>query len=403
MILCAVTLSLHLLCSQFAPRTVDLRTILNPRIGLGSLNPVLNGKAVISLAGRSPSGAPLSKRHHSGWDIMMSATPPRHVPELPTLPATSSLPLPPPALEQDKKFKESVIGEADDRSSSLSEIEERGMIEHLDIAPSINGSDGGDTEAETERLEDSPHKVRSQQNVVLTATVVPHGNSETQSNDAVEVPIVQDQGMTFAIGNVERMLILSDNMENEKIPQTSDISSLDDFSDVEAISPTSNTLKRKRPLYTPSPQPSLVIPTKRLESILGEEKLETREQSRLGSPEIYGDEVPAEDVQDYQRNDDELSGIGASTASPRKKFKGNQNGKKIEVVSVQDAADLATEIGNIMAPHPTIETSYKNSVGVEDPADGAEIETSVKSEEGRKFNDAPLYMVQQYLDTQNQY
>ena len=180
-------------------------------------------------------------------------------------------------------------------------------------------------------------------------------------------------------------------MENEKILQTSDISSLDDFSDVEPMSPTSNNLKRKRPLYTPSPQPSLAIPAKRLGSILAEEQLETREQSRLGSSEIYGDEMLAGDTQDLQRNDNEPSGIRASTVSPRKKFKGKQNGKKTEVVSEQDAADLATEIGIIMAPHPTIETSYKSSVGVDDPADGPEIETSVKSEEGRKFNEAPLH------------
>ena len=169
------------------------------------------------------------------------------------------------------------------------------------------------------------------------------------------------------------------------------------------MSPTSNTLKRKRPLYTPSPQPSLVVPTKRLGPILGVEKTETREQSRLGSPEIYGDAVPVEDTQDYRRNDEELSGIGDLTVSPRKKLKGKQNGKKTEVVSVQDAADLATEIGIIMAPHPTIETSYKISVGAEDPADGAEIETSVKSEEGRKFNDALLYMIRQHPHIQAWY
>ncbi|KAL8796942.1 MAG: hypothetical protein Q9195_000713 [Heterodermia aff. obscurata] len=273
----------------------------------------------------------------------MSATPPRHVPELPVLPATNPLPLPPPALEQDKQFKEIVTGEADDRSSSLSEIEERGITERLDIAPSMNGSDVGDTEAETERLEDSPYKVRSQQNVVLTATAGLHGNGEAQSNDAVETQNLQNQN------NI---------IENEKMLQTSDISSLDDFSDVE------------------------VVPTKRLGSILVEEKIETREQSRLGSPDTYGDEVPAEDTQEYQRNDEEMSGNGASKVLSRKKFKGKQNGKKTEVDSVQDAADLATEIGIIMAPLPTIETSYKNGVGVEDPADGAEIETSVKSEEG---------------------
>ena len=130
---------------------------------------------------------------------MMTATPPRHAPELPNLPATIPLPLPPPALEKDNQFKESVIGEADDRSSSLSEIEERGMIERLDIAPSINGSDGGDTEAETERLEDSPHKIRSQQNVVLTASAAVHGNGEIQPNDRPETPNVQNEGMPLAI------------------------------------------------------------------------------------------------------------------------------------------------------------------------------------------------------------
>lgn len=127
----------------------------------------------------------------------MSATPPRHVPELPTLPAIDPLPLPPPALEQDKQFKETAIVEADDRSSSLSEIEERGMAERLDIAPSVNGSDGGDTEAETERLEDSPYKVRLQQNVVLTATAELYGNGETQPNDDIGAP--KDQGRSFAI------------------------------------------------------------------------------------------------------------------------------------------------------------------------------------------------------------
>ena len=136
---------------------------------------------------------------------MTSATPPRHVPELPNIPAMGPLPLPLPALEQDKQFKESVIGEADDRSSSLSEIEERGMIERLDIAPSINGSDAGDTEAETERLEDSPYKVRSQQNVILTASAGLHSNGETQSNEFLEKPNVQNQGRSFAIEKCRKL------------------------------------------------------------------------------------------------------------------------------------------------------------------------------------------------------
>ena len=201
MIPCAVTPFVNLLCSLFvfAPCTAYLRNLLILRIGTGSRNPVLNGQAVFPTVCRSRSGAPLSESDYFGRAIMASATPPRHVPELPTLPPTSALPLPPPAIEQDKQFKESVIGEVDDRSSSLSEIEERGMIERLDIATSINGSDGGDTEAETERLEESPQKVRSQQNVVLTPTAGIHGNGEIQSNDTVETPNVQDQCRSLAI------------------------------------------------------------------------------------------------------------------------------------------------------------------------------------------------------------
>ena len=61
--------------------------------------------------------------------------------------------------------------EGDDRSSSLSEIEDR--AEHhgskADLPPSSSTFDVNDTEAETERLEDSPQKAHRNQNLVLTA------------------------------------------------------------------------------------------------------------------------------------------------------------------------------------------------------------------------------------------
>lgn len=57
----------------------------------------------------------------------------------------------------------------DNRSSSLSEIGDRADQEHVDSITYVE-CDANDTEAETERLEDSPQKQRKHQNIVLTAT-----------------------------------------------------------------------------------------------------------------------------------------------------------------------------------------------------------------------------------------
>ena len=64
------------------------------------------------------------------------------------------------------------LGEDDDRrSSSLSEIGDHEGQEELEIIGPINDDDNGanDTEAETERLENTPLKGRKHQNVILTA------------------------------------------------------------------------------------------------------------------------------------------------------------------------------------------------------------------------------------------
>lgn len=61
------------------------------------------------------------------------------------------------------------INDVDARSSSLSEIDDSGANEHLRSIQVEEASDAGDTEAETERLEESPQKARTNQNVVLSA------------------------------------------------------------------------------------------------------------------------------------------------------------------------------------------------------------------------------------------
>lgn len=74
-------------------------------------------------------------------------------------------------IDDRMEHEEKDVGAGQNRSSSLSEIEDRA---DEDIArsernvPTID-SDSNDTEAETERLEDSPQKLRRNQNLVLTA------------------------------------------------------------------------------------------------------------------------------------------------------------------------------------------------------------------------------------------
>ena len=72
---------------------------------------------------------------------------------------------------------ENVQAADDDRSSSLSELGDRAGLEHYSRA----GSEANDTEAETERLENSPQKQRRQRNVVLTSTNGIYGDQQSQS------------------------------------------------------------------------------------------------------------------------------------------------------------------------------------------------------------------------------
>ena len=75
---------------------------------------------------------------------------------------------------------EKVQAAEDDRSSSLSELGDRAGIDHSSRAASRAASEANDTEAETERLEDSPQKQRRQRDVVLTSTNGTYGDHQGQ-------------------------------------------------------------------------------------------------------------------------------------------------------------------------------------------------------------------------------
>ena len=127
---------------------------------------------------------------------MMAATPPIHLPDLASM---DQIHLVPQATVQEEQLGGNAVSEADDRSSSLSEIEERGVTERLNPTQLANGSDGGDTEAETERLEDSPQKTRTQQNVVLTAAAPTPNEPSEQAEGFNAVSNGQNYGKLLAV------------------------------------------------------------------------------------------------------------------------------------------------------------------------------------------------------------
>ena len=137
----------------------------------------------------------------------------------------------------------------DDRSSSLSDPEDRPIAEGIDTTqgnPSP-ASEDDDTEAETERLEESPQKLRKRRIVVLNAAKKPI-EERTQGNgeqwNANGNPIIHAGDRPITIPSIGQSIIEDDGME-----QTSEISSLEDTAE-EASEPESPSSvagrKRKR-------------------------------------------------------------------------------------------------------------------------------------------------------------
>ena len=135
----------------------------------------------------------------------------------------------------------------DDRSSSLSDIEDRPATERTAI-PHMKSSpppEEDDTEAETERLEESPQKLRKQQNVLLSATagiVEGQKDSETQNSNTEAEPSL------FALAVEQAPESTQTGAEEDGMDQTSDITSLEDTVEGTSrqVSPTSITGKKRK-------------------------------------------------------------------------------------------------------------------------------------------------------------
>lgn len=96
--------------------------------------------------------------------------------------------------------------EEDDRSSSLSEIGER--ADHDEAGNAFyDAFDANDTEAETERLEDSPQKLRDHKDIVLDSTNALYEVHSGPLTMSVLPLIVADHGKANAIVSLLTELI----------------------------------------------------------------------------------------------------------------------------------------------------------------------------------------------------
>ena len=131
----------------------------------------------------------------------------------------------------------------DDRSSSLSDIDDRPMTEGTDGPPDKSSelSEEDDTEAETERLEESPDKTRKSKQVLLTANEGISNNTPSPGGKMEDVELDGDE-------NIGADAPSRDDLQSDLMDHTSPISSLDDSGDEGSIAESitsSSSRKRK--------------------------------------------------------------------------------------------------------------------------------------------------------------
>ena len=130
----------------------------------------------------------------------------------------------------------------DDRSSSLSDLDEHHATEGTDnMDRSSRDSEEEDTEAETERLEDTPQKKHIQKQVLLSGNLSNGGSAIVAEKEAAVDQTIGEEDIGRADPN-------GHDDEADGAPQTSDMSSLGDSA--EASEPEANSTpsskKRKR-------------------------------------------------------------------------------------------------------------------------------------------------------------
>jgi hypothetical protein len=124
----------------------------------------------------------------------MTPSPPIRLPDMDDM-DLKHFPSSPPTY--DTLEPKGAMNDVDARSSSLSEIDDSGANERSRSIQMEEASDAGDTEAETERLEESPQKARTHQNVVLSASSAGRQNGSTAVSQTVLLTTEPISGKSF--------------------------------------------------------------------------------------------------------------------------------------------------------------------------------------------------------------
>ena len=264
--------------------------------------------------------------------------------------------------------------DVDDGSSSLSELGERAGHDDADNV-SGDDSDANDTEAETERLEDSPQKLRSHHNVVLTSA------HDVYVDRNIPGKIVDNGQFSTLLNLFESTDTLKvHHSDDGRFGQTSDISSLADSG--EEIGKALST--------TPS------SPRKRKRSSFEEDSLSDHEPStRLFSdttttlvenafPDVSAEEDNQEANMDLHGSDN-LSRKAQQYAPTRDNYqKGKRKVKKIRDDQNEETGDTFTGTVLRTEQREGHEAGYSNGedMEVDEAGDVPEADNLVKTEEG---------------------
>ena len=291
------------------------------------------------------------------------------------------------------------LEDGDDGSSSLSEIEDRpgneepGRLQLKHMAT----SEGEDTEAETERLEESPQKVREHGNVLLSSpSRVQMGGSTVRKDKR----FLDEDAM-----NHERQLDTSlliprgtqvDNINYNSIDQTSDVSSLGDSAEElsKITSPTRlSGKKRKRSSQSldESDQDNTAKALKRVSAHLASELIASSNQAGLDVPTTLIEAVYPDHVTGGNRlsgvDDAETDARGLHIPKVEANKKGKRKGKKVKDEAaatglLKDAAPAVGENHGDIGFDVDVGESNGEDMDMGD-AEGGEVDATVRNEDER--------------------
>lgn len=288
---------------------------------------------------------------------------------------------------------EKLQAEEDDRSSSLSELGDRAGVTHSSRA----GSEANDTEAETERLEDSPQKQRRHQDVVLTSTNGAYSDHQNQPVASTLPANIDSPGQSSA--ESASMEMADPGSEGERLEQTSDISSLEDSVEESGKDPSptpSISTKRKRSRFedeSASDQDTMREPSTKAMKLFDNSAAEASVNVDTDvASHVLAVECDMQVIADTAMSpSNEEQPRKPQTIPKQKHKKGKRKGKRApnnESANVENASSGADSTGeqggNAEAVH-----SNEEDAQMENMAEGAEAGNPVKMEERKRILDQP--------------